>query len=342
MTRPATDTVSPVAVSGASPGCRSRTSARVAVRGTPSGYGSTPASRSRSSFSRRTRVCSGSPAPSALVAGPQPRSSLGASSLTTNRLFGSVEDDDAAEVLATHHVVVAAVDVFELVGLRDQLVELDLTGVVERQDVLDVEHRVALAEQRALERLLVEREDVAVDLHGVLGHRAEAGEDDRPRLAGRVEGILDHPRGDDTDCDDRRVGADAERRLVGAGDRLLACGDGLGGTEVERLLALELDRVDRDDRSCTGVTRALHGVDADTTDAEDDDGVARADLGAVDSGAPAGRHAATDEGGLVERQVVVDLDDRVAGDDATLAERAEHAHAADVMAVRVATVGAVG
>src|SRR3954452_1279897 len=342
MTRPATDTVSPVAVSGASPGCRSRTSARVAVRGTPSGYGSTPASRSRSSFSRRTRVCSGSPAASALVAGPQPRSSLGASSLTTNRLFGSVEEDDAAQVLATHHVVVAAVDVLELVGLRHQLVELDLAGVVERQDVLDVEHRVAFAEQRALECLLVEREDVAVDLDGVLGHRAEAGEDDRARLARCVERLLDHLRGHDPDGDDGGVGADAERRLVGAGDRLLAGGDRLGRAELQCLLALQLDRVDGDDGACAGMPGALHGVDADTADAEDDDGVTRADLCAVDRGAPAGGHAAADERRLVEGQVVVDLDHGVAGDDAALAERAEHAHAADVVAVRMAPVGAVG
>src|SRR3954453_2363202 len=266
MTRPATDTVSPVAVSGASPGCRSRTSAMVAVRGTPSGYGSTPASRSRSSFSRRTRVCSGSPAPSALVAGPQPRSSLGASSLTTNRLFGSVEEDDPAQVLATHHVVVAAVDVLELVGLGHQLVELDLAGVVERQDVLDVEHRVALAEQRALESLLVERENVAVDLHGVLGHRTEAGQHDRARLAGRVEGFLDDLRVDDAHGDDGRVGADPERRLVGAQDRVLTGGNRLCRAELDGLLPLQLDRVDRDDRARTGVLRALDGVDADATD----------------------------------------------------------------------------
>ncbi len=56
-----------------------------------------------------------------------------------------------------------------------------------------------------------------------------------------------------------------------------------------------------------GVLGALHGVDADAADAEDDDGVARPDLGRVDRRAPAGRHAAADQRGLLQRDVVVDL-----------------------------------
>ena len=52
------------------------------------------------------------------------------------------------------------------------------------------------------------------------------------------------------------------------------------------------------------------------------------DVGGVHRRAPAGGHAAADQHGLVERQVVVDLDRGVLVDDAVLAEGAEHAHRA--------------
>ncbi len=52
------------------------------------------------------------------------------------------------------------------------------------------------------------------------------------------------------------------------------------------------------------------------------------DLGRVDGRTPAGGHAAADQHGLVQRQVVVDLDRRVLVDHAVLAEGAEDAHGA--------------
>ena len=61
-TRPATATVPPVRVSGASPPWADRTDPQVWVRANPGGYGSTPRARSASSFARRTRVCSGTAA----------------------------------------------------------------------------------------------------------------------------------------------------------------------------------------------------------------------------------------------------------------------------------------
>ena len=57
-----------------------------------------------------------------------------------------------------------------------------------------------------------------------------------------------------------------------------------------------------------GEAGALDGVDADAADAEDDDRLAGLDVGGVDRRAPPGGHAAADEHGLVQRQVVVDLD----------------------------------
>src|SRR3954470_9556017 len=59
ITRPVTPAFSPVAVSVGSAPNSSRISARVAVRGNVTGYGSRPVSSSLARLSRRTRICSG-------------------------------------------------------------------------------------------------------------------------------------------------------------------------------------------------------------------------------------------------------------------------------------------
>ena len=58
----------------------------------------------------------------------------------------------------------------------------------------------------------------------------------------------------------------------------------------------------------TGHGGALHGVHADATAADDHDGLTGLDLGGVDGRTPTGGDTAADEGGLVERDVLVDLD----------------------------------
>src|SRR5205814_10159989 len=65
-----------------------------------------------------------------------------------------VVDDDAPDVLAGQQVVVALVDLVELVLLGDELVELDLARLVEVEHLGDVAHGVGGAEERALDRLL--------------------------------------------------------------------------------------------------------------------------------------------------------------------------------------------
>ena len=98
------------------------------------------------------------------------------------------------------------------------------------------------------------------------------------------------------------------------------------------LLPLELQRVDGDDVAGAGHRRALHGVHADAAAADDDHGLARLDVGGVDGRAPAGGDAAADESGLVERDVVLDLDAARRGRDRVLAERADAAHDPEVLA----------
>src|SRR3954451_10256976 len=58
----------------------------------------------------------------------------------------SVVDDDAADVLAVVEVLVGLVDLVEPVRARDQLVELQLPGPVQPQQLRDVVERVAVAE----------------------------------------------------------------------------------------------------------------------------------------------------------------------------------------------------
>src|SRR5208282_5911279 len=52
------------------------------------------------------------------------------------------------------------------------------------------------------------------------------------------------------------------------------------------------------------------------------------DVRGVHGGAPSGRHAAADQHGLLQRQVVIDLDRRGLADHTVLAEGPDHAHGA--------------
>src|SRR4051812_34317224 len=120
----------------------------------------------------------------------------------------------APDVLAVEHVLEALVDVVQGVGVGDQLVELELARLVEADEVADVVHRVARAEQRALDGLLVERHHGAGELDGDLVRVRQAGDDRGAALADGVDGRADDLRVDDVDGDDRLVGADAARELL--------------------------------------------------------------------------------------------------------------------------------
>src|SRR5699024_4661878 len=108
----------------------------------------------------------------------------------------------------------------------------------------------------------------------------------------------------------------------------------MGGTELDGPPALELHTVDRDDPASPGNVRALARVDADAADADDHHGVALP--GAADLGRrpPAGADSAAEQRGLVEGDVLVDLDDGGLVDGDVRGEGAEQAHRADRVAVR--------
>src|ERR1700754_4114280 len=119
------------------------------------------------------------------------RPTMRSSTRASNVEASAVVDHHAPDVLAVEHVLEALADVVERVGVGDQLVELELAGLVEADQVADVVHRVARAEQRALDGLLIERHDRAGELHGDLVRVREAGDDRGSALADRVHGGAD-------------------------------------------------------------------------------------------------------------------------------------------------------
>src|SRR6185312_2319866 len=132
---------------------------------------------------------------------------------------------------------------------------------------------------------------------------------------------------------------------AGAVDELLAhlldVGGGQRGAQAAGHVELERVWIDRDDVLGTGEARALDGVDADAADAEHDDRVARSRLAGAHRRAPAGRHAAADQAGHFERDVVVDAHARELRHDRVVGERPQRAKAAVVLAVSMEAEGFV-
>src|SRR5215467_3839214 len=255
---------------------------------------------------------------------------------------GAVIQDDAADVPAVEQVLVALVDLVEGVRRGDQLVQLQVAGLVELHHPRDVVERVAGAEQAALDALLEQGQDRAGKLDRGLRRVGQPGHHHGAALADRVERVRDHLGGDDPHRDDRLVRAHAAGQL---GDQFLRLFGGLTavrGAELLGRLALVGQRVDRHHVPRAGQRGALDGVDADAADAVDRDGVTRLGGRGVHRRAEARRYPAADEHDLVQRQVRIHLDGGVLGDDRVLRERAEHAHAAEVLAAAVEPVGAVG
>src|SRR5215831_15105732 len=245
---------------------------------------------------------------------------------------GAVMQDHAADVLPVEQVLVSLVDLVEGVRRGDQLVQLEVTGLVKLDHPRDVVERVAGTEQAPLDALLEQGEDRAGQLDRGLRRVCQPGHHHGAALADRVEGLRDDVGGHDPHGDDRLVRAHAPGQL---GDQFLRLLGGLAavrGAELLGRLALVGQRVDRHHVPCPGQRGALDGVDADAADAVDGDGVARLGRRRVHRRAESRRHSAADEHDLVQRQVRIHLDGGVLGDDRVLRERAKHAHTAEVLA----------
>src|SRR5262252_1235914 len=255
---------------------------------------------------------------------------------------GAVMQDHAADVLPVEQVLVSLVDLVEGVRRGDQLVQLEVAGLVKLHHPGDVVERVAGTEQAPLDALLEQGEDRTGQFDRGLRRVRQPGHHHGAPLADRVERVRDDLGGHDPHRDDRLVRAHAPGEL---GDQLLRLLGGLAavrGAELLGRLALVGQRVDRHHVPRAGQRGPLDCVDADAADAVDGDGVARLGRRGVHRRAESRRHPAADEDDLVQRQVRVHLDRGVLGDDPALGERAEHAHAAEVLAAAMEPVGAVG
>ena len=171
-----------------------------------------------------------------------------------------------------------------------------------------------------------------VDVHR---HLRAAGRDaDGDGVAGPVEAVqraAEHGRvadavegpGDPAEREERPGGrlavgrhelAHGRRRVAGAGV------DEVGGAELPPQRLLGRHGVDRHDPRGARDAQALNHVQAHAADAEDRRRVARLHLGPVQDGADAGQHAAADEAGRRERDVLGDADRLHLADDRDLRE----------------------
>jgi GNAT superfamily N-acetyltransferase len=106
---------------------------------------------------------------------------------------------------------------------------------------------------------------------------------------------------------------------------------GIGGAQLERLLALERQRIDRDHSRRAGLPSSLDGVYPDAAGADDHDGVSGSHLCGIGCRTPSCRDTTPHRSCLVQRQALVDPDHGVLVEGGALAERAEQAQGAVVL-----------
>src|SRR6516164_3117814 len=198
-------------------------------------------------------------------------------------------DDDAADVLAVEHVLVALVYLVQLVAAGDQLVQLEIARLVEADEERHVGQGAAAAVDRALNPALV------ADQHaGVLVDHAfpDRGDRDLAGLAHDLDGVLDHLVAQDADRDDRAVGEFAPGGLFDEFLRFPRGGEGVRGAEHLGHLPLELNRVHHDHVLRPREPSALHRVAAHAARAVDHHRLPGAHVPGPHRRAPAGRHPA--------------------------------------------------
>src|SRR5690242_19737855 len=133
-------------------------------------------------------------------------------------------DDHAADVLAVEHVLVALVDLVQLVAAGDQLIQLELARLVEADEERHVGQGVATAVDRALDPALVADQHAGV----LVDHAApDRGDRDLAGLAHDLDSVLDHLVVQDADGDDRAVGELAPGGLADEVERFLGGGEGV-------------------------------------------------------------------------------------------------------------------
>src|ERR1700686_4638785 len=254
---------------------------------------------------------------------------------------GLVVADDAADVLAVEHVLVTLVDVFETVRAGDHLVDLEQTRLVEADQARRLDMAATAAEDVAFQRLLQHREQEQVELDVDVGHGAHPRHHAGAGLGGQRHRLFDVLAAHVTHRDDRLLGHEALGEADDGFDRGSHRLVSVGGAELERLVAFELDRVDGDHVPGAGDHRALQRAHADAADSDDDDRLAGLNLGDVGGRAEAGGQRTAHDGGRLERHAVVDLDHGVLVHGQMGSERAEQVHRRHLPAAGIHPTGAV-
>src|SRR6478736_5946272 len=173
------------------------------------------------------------------------------------------EVDDAAHQLAVAQVGVGLVDVVEPVPPGDHLVELQASRPIEPGQHRNVGPRVARAEYGAAQRLVHQREVLQAEVDRPRRLRGHAGDHAVAALAGELQRGLDVGFFDERRRQYDAVGHHAVGEVADQVERLLGGCGGVGGTELQGRLLLELDGVDGDDPRRTVDARALDGGGAD-------------------------------------------------------------------------------
>src|ERR1700677_452540 len=149
------------------------------------------------------------------------------------------------------------------------------------------------------------------------------------------------PRLENADGDDCRVSALTVRQFTGERRSLGDRANRVRRAERQRGLLLHLNWIGGDNAACACMACALHGVDADSPGAGDDDDIARNDFCGVDCRAPASGYRATKDGCDLQGYVGIDLDAAPLGHHGIFCERADEAHLTDADAVEVHSKSAV-
>ncbi|KAG5729879.1 S-(hydroxymethyl)glutathione dehydrogenase, partial [Termitomyces sp. T112] len=217
------------------------------------------------------------------------------------------EHDDAADAFALMHEVKGGVDLFEAHDMGDHGVDLDLAGHVHVDDLGHIGAALGPAESGAAPVAAGDKlERTGADFLACFRHAdddagapaAMAGFQGGAHdfgVAGGVERVIRAAVGHQHDLGHDILAAHAPRV------------EEVGHAELAAPFLAGLVDVDTDDLVGAGKARTLNDIEADPAKAEDHDIVAHLHLGRVDHRAHAGRHAAADVAGRLERRVLADL-----------------------------------
>src|ERR1700728_975484 len=111
---------------------------------------------------------------------------------------------------------------------------------------------------------------------------SDSGDNNLAALAHQAQRLADISTLGHIGGDDARIRELSTSQLADQTLRLVARGDGVGGSEFNGLVPLVLHGIHRDNVPCACGFRTLNGIAADSAHTQYDDGLARPNLSGVD------------------------------------------------------------